>query len=79
MEYTLRSGKKLTDKKVECLNKVIDAGNLSALGSRGEIVVGRPRLSPEPLVTITFKIPESEAARIKSASEFEGTSRSEFL
>ncbi len=79
MEYTLKSGKKLTDEDIACLNEAIDAGDFTALGKRGEIVVGRPRLSNEPLVTMTFKIPKSDANRIKNAYELVGTSRSEFL
>ena len=79
MEYVLKSGKKLTEKDIECLNEAIESGDLSALGKRGKIEVGRPRLSNEPLVTMTFKIPQSDAKRIQSAYELEGTSRSDFL
>lgn len=79
MEYTLKSGKKLTDEDIACLGEAIEGGDLSVLGKRGKIVVGRPRLSDEPLVTMTFRIPESDARRIKSACEREGASRSEFL
>ena len=79
MEYTLKSGKKLTEEDIACLNEAIDSGDLSVLGKRGEIAVGRPRLSVEPLVTMTFKIPKSDANRIQDAYELVGTSRSEFL
>ena len=79
MEYTLKSGKKLTEEDISCLNEAIASGDFSGLGSRGQIVVGRPRLSNEPLVTMTFKIPKSDANKIKNAYEHEGTSRSEFL
>ncbi len=79
MEYTLKSGKKLTEEDIASLNEAIENGNLSVLGKRGEIAVGRPRLSNEPLVTMTFKIPKSDANKIQSAYEREGTSRSEFL
>ncbi len=79
MEYTLKSGKKLTEEDIDSLGEAIENGNLSVLGKRGKIEVGRPRLSREPLVTMTFKIPESDARRIQSACEHEGASRSEFL
>ena len=79
MEYTLKSGKRLTDEDIASLGEAIDSGDLSILGKRGSIVVGRPRLSNEPLVTMTFKIPKSDANRIQDAYELVGTSRSEFL
>ena len=79
MEYTLKSGKKLTEEDIASLGDAIENGELSALGKRGKIEVGRPRLSHEPLVTMTFKIPESDAQRIQNACEREGASRSEFL
>ncbi len=31
MEYTLKSGKKLTDKVIACLNEAIEHGDLSVL------------------------------------------------
>lgn len=79
MEYTLTTGKKLTDEDIERINNAIEHGNLSCLGKPGEISVGRPKLSNEPLVTMTFKIPKSDAKRIQDATKAQGTSRSDFL
>ena len=79
MEYVLKSGKKLTEKDIACLGEAIENGDLSVLGTQGKISVGRPKLSNEPLVTMTFKIPKSDAQRIQSAYESEGVSKSDFL
>ena len=79
MEYTLKSGKKLTEEDISMLSDAIENGELGMLGQRGEIVAGRPRLSSEPLVTFTFKIPQTDANRIGRVCEQEGITRSDFL
>ena len=45
MEYTLRSGKVVTDEQIEAMAEAIEAGSLPGQWS-GEGVVGRPRLPP---------------------------------
>jgi len=45
----------------------------------GKITQGRPRVSDEPLRTVTVKVPESRIFAIKSAAEKRGVSRSAFL
>ena len=45
----------------------------------GEITQGRPRISAEPLCTVTVKVPLSRISAIKSAAEKRGVSRSDFL
>ena len=45
----------------------------------GEITQGRPRISNEPLCTVTVKVPESRISAIKRAAEKRGLSRSDFL
>ena len=77
MEYTLRSGKVVTDEQIEAMAEAIEAGSLPGQWS-GE-VVGRPRLADEPLDVISFKVPHSAALAIKRAAEQEGESRSAFL
>ena len=79
MEYTLKSGKKLTDEDIKLISDAVENGDLDILGSVGKIVVGRPRLSNEPLLTMTFKIPKSQANRISTACKQEGITRSDFL
>lgn len=78
MEYTLRSGKVVTDEQIEAMAETIEAGSLPGQWS-GEVVVGRPRLADEPLDVISFKVPHSAALAIKRAAEQEGESRSAFL
>lgn len=78
MEYTLRSGKVVTDEQIEAMAEAIEAGSLPGQWS-GEVVVGRPRLADEPLDVISFKVPHSAALAIKRAAEQEGESRSAFL
>ena len=41
MEYTLKSGKKLTEEDIASLNEAIENGNLSVLGKQGETVEGK--------------------------------------
>ncbi|KFI59886.1 hypothetical protein BIGA_1554 [Bifidobacterium pullorum subsp. gallinarum] len=48
-------------------------------GTRGDIVVGRPPLSDEELVTLTFKIQPSVLARVDAAARHAGITRSAFL
>ena len=79
MGYTLKSGKLLTDADLCAISEAIEVGDLQTLGKPGEIAVGRPRLSSEPLVAMTFKIPQTDATKIKRACELEGVTRSDFL
>ena len=72
MEYTLRSGKVVTDEQIEAMAEAIEAGSLPGQWS-GEVVVG------QPLDVISFKVPHSAALAIKRAAEQEGESRSAFL
>ena len=71
MDYTLRSGKVVTDEQIEAMAEAIEAGSLPGQWS-GEVVVGRPRLADEPLDVISFKVPHSAALAIKRAAEQEG-------
>lgn len=77
-EYKLKSGKTLTDEEIEAMAEAFERGDYPGSWS-GEVRVGRPRLSPEPLDVISFKAPHSAALAIKQAAEREGTSRSAFL
>ncbi len=45
----------------------------------GEIIQGRPKISDEPLKTLTVKVPESRINAIKVAAAKKGLSRSDFL
>lgn len=77
MEYTLKSGAKVTDEDLEHIAEAFERGEFP--GKPGKLVVGRPRLSPEPLEVFSFKIPRSMAHTINRAAEAAGESRSSFL
>ena len=48
-------------------------------GRRGKIVVGRPPLSDEELMTVTFKAQPSMIASLDARAKREGVTRSELL
>ena len=86
MEYTLRSGKVVTDEQIEAMAEAIEAGVpadrrcAEGVGDNDTLpAFGRPRLADEPLDVISFKVPHSAALAIKRAAEQEGESRSAFL
>ncbi len=78
MEYTLKSGKVVTDAEIEAMAEAVESGVLPGRWSGG-VMVGRPRLADGPLDVISFKVPHSTALAIKRAAEQEGESRSSFL
>lgn len=45
----------------------------------GEIIVGRPKISDEPLDSLTVKIPHSRAIAIKRIQQQTGMSKSDFV
>lgn len=45
----------------------------------GEIIVGRPRISDEPLDSITVKIPHSRAVALKRVQQERGITKSDFV
>ena len=80
MEYRMKGGIVLTDEDFERMSEQAARGEYP--GTPGEWVVrpqGRPRLSEEDLVTITFKVPRSVRAEIDSLADARGESRSEFM
>jgi uncharacterized protein (DUF1778 family) len=48
-------------------------------GSLGKVTMGRPKISDEELVGITFKLPKSQLALIERIAKDRGETRSEFL
>lgn len=79
MDYKLKSGKVINEADIDSICELIEKGRLDHLGKQRDVIIGRPRLSNENLVTITFKVPESDAQRIRTAVQKEGVSRSAFL
>lgn len=45
----------------------------------GEVIVGRPRISDEPLDSITVKIPHSRAVALKRVQKEKGITKSDFV
>ena len=78
MEYTLKSGRTLTDEEIEEMARACEDGIYPGQPS-GEVVMGRPRLSNEPLEVISFKAPRSLSRMISLAAESSGKTRSSFL
>ena len=78
MEYTLKSGHVITDEDIEQMAQACEMGAYPGEPS-GEVVVGRPRLSNEPLEVISFKVPRSLSQMISQAAENCGQTRSGFL
>lgn len=78
MEYTLKNGTVLTDDDIAHIAEACERGEYPGQPC-GEIVMGRPRLSHEPLEVISFKAPKSMCERIAAAADAAGVSRSAFL
>lgn len=50
MEYTLKSGKILTEEDIALLSEAVENGDLDVLGQAGKIVAGRRENYPPPLL-----------------------------
>ena len=74
MEYKLKSGAVVTDADIEALVSRIEQGDLPGEWT-GDVVVGRPRLSNEELITVPVKFPASVVAQIDKRS----SNRSDFI
>ena len=74
MEYKLKSGAVVTDEDIREMSEAIERGDLPGEWT-GEVVVGRPRISNERLITVPVKFPESVVAQIDKVS----SNRSDFI
>ena len=70
----MKSGAVVTDEDIELIAKSVERGELPGEWT-GEPVVGRPRISSEPLVTVPVKFPESVVAEIDRKTN----NRSDFI
>lgn len=80
MEYKMKGGIVLTDEDFERMSDQAARGDYP--GTPGKWVMrpqGRPRISEEELVTITFKVPRSIRAEVDSMASARGVSRSDFM
>ncbi|MBW3094358.1 CopG family transcriptional regulator [Bifidobacterium sp. 64T4] len=80
MEYKLKGGVTLGDDDFERMSDQAAKGDYP--GAPGEWVVrpqGRPALSDEELVSITFKVPRSQRDALDAKAESCGKTRSQFM
>lgn len=80
MEYTTKSGMKITDEMIEEWAEQAEQGNYP--GKPGAFMVsppGRPRLSDEELVTVAFKIPRSYRDLLDKKAADKHETRSQFM
>lgn len=77
MKFKAEDGTIVTDELIEKMAEPWDSGEVPGIG--GEIVRGRPRMSTEPLVVLSFKVPKSRAEQITRAAKVNGETRSGFL
>ena len=78
MEYTLKSGRVVTDEEIEAMASAAERGEYPG-ASIGEVVIGRPRIFVEDTKTLSFKVPESLDRIICEAATKIGESKSSFL
>ena len=67
----------LTDEMIEKFAQEWENDTWS--GHLDKVVMGRPRISEEDLVNITFRIPRSRLTSIEKIAKENGETRSEFL
>ena len=72
--YTLKSGAVVTDEDIERIAESVARGELPGKWT-GDTIVGRPRLSNEPLVTVPVKFPKSVVEQIDAQTN----NRSDFI
>ena len=80
MKYKLKGGATLGDADFERMADEAQAGRYP--GKPGEWVVrpqGRPPISDEELVSITFKMPRSQREAIDAKAASQGETRSQFM
>lgn len=77
MGYITKGGTALSDEDVDELARRFERGEMP--GRWGRALIGRPRISPEPLKLIGARVPESEVAAFDAKAALMGQTRSERL
>ena len=77
MNVRTNDGRTISDTQFEQWALAAEHGKYP--GRRGKIVVGRPPLSDEELMTVTFKAQPSMIASLDARAKREGVTRSELL
>lgn len=75
--YFTKNGTEITPELAEQWAEPWERGEIP--GTPGEIVVGRPRISPEELATVTFKLPESQVRELDALAACNQETRSQLL
>ena len=78
MQYTLKSGRVVTDAQIEEMAKAAELGEYPG-APIGEVIIGRPRIFTEGSKTLSFKAPETLDRFICDAAAKAGESKSAFL
>ena len=78
MEYTLKSGRVVTDDDIEEMAAAAERGEFPG-APVGEVMIGRPRIFTEDSKTLSFKVSESLDRFICEAAAKLGESKSSFL
>ena len=78
MGFVADNGAVITDEMLDRLAAEYESGDWPER-TDGQVTLGRPRITGEELVNITFRMPKSKAAVIEGLAKKSGKSRSDFL
>ena len=80
MGYTTKNGVEISDEQIEEMAQLFERGEVPG-ETIGWIIKppGRPRLSEEDLVTVAFKIPQSQREEADRIAKSRNQTRSEFM
>jgi hypothetical protein len=78
MDLIANNGAVVTDAMLDKLAEEYESGEWPER-KEGKITLGRPRISSEESVNVTFRMPRSRVAAIEKLADASGESRSEFL
>jgi hypothetical protein len=78
MGFVANNGAIVTDEMLDKLAEEYESGEWPER-KEGKVTLGRPRISSEELVNVTFRMPRSRVAAIERLADASGESRSEFL
>jgi len=71
------NGKEVSDETFDAWAEEYEKGAWT--GHLSKVRMGRPRISDEDLVTITFRVPKSRVPALEAAAKRKGETRSEYL
>jgi len=71
------NGVEVTDEMFDEWAREYEEGNWQ--GSLGTVVLGRPRLYEEPLVSVTVRMTKGQIGAVETMAKLKGQTRSEYL